>query len=124
MNPELAAAAANLADILAQENAALAALDLCGAGALLIRKLSTVDAFAQAHKKAAPSRPRDLDRATVSRLRSLADENKRLLTQAMAVQSRVIELVARAVPKSPRYNATGAHAAGTRMPPMTLSKRI
>jgi hypothetical protein len=127
MNLDLAFAAGALADTLTRENAALAAMDLPGANALLAQKLRTVEAFALAHQKAAPARPGDLDRPTVERLRTLAAENKRLLDRAMAVQGRVIELVASAVPKSfeksPRYTAAGDIAPARRMPPLTLSSR-
>ncbi|MBN8889165.1 MAG: hypothetical protein BGP12_07230 [Rhodospirillales bacterium 70-18] len=135
MTNELIAAAVALADTLAQENAALAAVDLAGATALLARKQRDGEAFAAAHARAAalvqagapPGTQRLLTEAVGARLRDLAAENKRLLERAMRVQGRVIGSLAQAVPRalatSPRYDAGGGIAGAGRPPPVALSAR-
>lgn len=131
MTPDLIEAAVALADTLAQENRALTALDLPAAVALLADKHRAADAFAAAHARLqagtsiAPEQ-RLLAGQTAARLRDLAEQNRLLLERAIRVQSRVIGLLTRGVPRAltraPRYNAGGSFAPSS-MPPVALSAR-
>lgn len=93
MNKDPAAAAAALVETLEAENAALARLDLPGATSLLAEKQRTVAEFAAIEPHPAAER-------VARRLRALALENKRLLERAIAVQGRVIGIVAQAAAAS------------------------
>jgi hypothetical protein len=117
MTAPLLHAAEALADILAAENAALATLDIRAAAPLLPAKRQAADAFAGAHARLAAAGPPDattrtLLQATAQRLGTLAEENRRLLERALAVQTRVMDVIAQAVPRAstqaPRYGAQGA----------------
>ncbi|MDA8253872.1 MAG: hypothetical protein M0Z28_32510 [Rhodospirillales bacterium] len=123
MTPRQIAAAVALADTLARENAALAALDLAGAAAMLDAKQAAAAAFAAA--QATPAAPDAAHQRLAAQLRDLADENRRLLERAIRVQGRVLEVVARALPKPPgrRYGATGAPARGA-VAPVIVSARV
>jgi hypothetical protein len=134
MTRELIDAAVALATTLAEENAALEALDLAGAAALLREKDGVTAAFVAAQRRAA-ERPGGLlvgvQRETAEQLgRQLCDlaaENRRLLERAILVQRRVVGAMARAVPKAiggaGRYGATGAMAVARRPPPVMMSSR-
>jgi hypothetical protein len=126
MTPDLIAAAVALADTLAQENKALAALDLPRAAGLLAEKTRAADAFAAAWSGAAGG-GQHITTQLAGQLRDLASENKRLLERALTVQGRVIEVVVSAIPRAvqgpPRYNAGGAVAGPRQMPPVSLSAR-
>lgn len=120
MTRDLEAAAERLAAVLTRENAALADLDLSRAAGMLEEKQQAAAAFVTANPGAGAP-PAELAR----RLRDLAQENRLKLEHAIAVQRRIIGIVAGAVRGSapaPRYGATGAMAAG-RMTPFTLSAR-
>ena len=124
MTQALTAAATALAETLAEENVALAALDLAAAAALLARKQAAVEAFARA--QAAPcGPPDDAQRRVAAQLRDLAEENRALLERGLRVQARVLELVARAVkrPAPARYGARGAPASGA-IAPVIVSARV
>jgi len=114
-------AAERLAAVLKRENAALAALDLRGATAMLAEKQAAAAELLAA--LAGGGAPPPLHARL---LRDLAGENRRRLEHAIAVQGRVIGLIARALrsaaPPAPRYGATGAMAAG-RAAPVALSAR-
>jgi hypothetical protein len=114
-------AAERLADVLGRENTALAALDLRGAVTLLAEKRAAAAALLDALAGGAVARPWQ-----ARLLSDLAGENRRRLEHAIAVQGRVIGLIARALrnatPPAPRYGATGAMTAG-RTGPVTLSAR-
>ncbi len=113
----LTAAAQRLADTLEAENTALRALDLPAAGALLADKQAAtadlnkaVKAVANAGELAHPAL-----RSAIIRLRELAEENHDLLQRGIAVQSRVLGVLAqaaRAHRPEPRYGRLGAYAAG------------
>jgi hypothetical protein len=123
MKPDMAAAIATLTDVLERENAALAALDMTRTGALLGEKRVACDALAQAHRDDREAMPPN---AAMPRLRDLAEENRRLLERAMAVQGRVIEVIARAAPRAaavPGYGATGGRAGSGRPIPLAFSAR-
>ena len=123
MKPDVQTAVEALSVVLAQENAALSALDLGRAGRFLAAKRAATDSLAAAGDLHPTARP---TLAAAQRLRDLAAENRRLLERAIAVQGRVIAVVARATPRPvvmPRYGATGALARTGRPPPMALSSR-
>lgn len=122
MTQALTEAATALAETLAHENAALAALDLGAAAALLAHKQAAATAFAQAQADAPPI----ADQLPLAvRLRDLADENRRLLEHAIRVQGRVLGMLARALgkPSAPRYGATGTLAGGA-VAPVIVSARV
>lgn len=138
MSDVLLSAATRLADLLAQENAALVALDLPRAAALLAQKQAAAERFAAARSAIVPSRsalsrsaPTDLAptgsvsihpaptgpvpagsvQAALARLRDVGEQNRRLLERGIAIQGDVIGLIADALHKSgdpSRYAATGA----------------
>ncbi len=104
-------AAVRLADILTAENAALVAMDLAGAAKLLEEKQAATAnlSAAQAATLFAPAGMREV----AGRLNDLADENRRLLERAIAVQKRVLGTVARAAQTAnpqPQYGPGGAFA--------------
>ena len=121
MTPELIDAAGRLADTIARENAALDALDLPLAAGLLAEKHAAMVAFGAADRLAQQTGPymmagrqREEVLKQAERLRTLAEENKRLLERAIAVQGRVIgTLVSGVRPAVQRYGAQGSlHRAG------------
>jgi hypothetical protein len=108
MNDDLMAAAAHLADTLAEENAALTALDLPRAASILADKQRAVADFI-----AAQSMPASIaQRNEIARVAALATENHTLLERAMTVQSRVIGVIARAA--APVIEPAGYGAQGER----------
>jgi hypothetical protein len=125
-----------LAELLARENAALAAMDLGQAAALYPRKAAAAASFTEAQEQEADGFAAALDeeqrvlaRELAERLRRLVEENRKLLERGIYVQGQVIATVARAMAQaapgghSPRYGASGAIAAPRRRPPMLLSAR-
>ena len=111
MSPDLIDAAIRLADALVRENQALAALDLPRAASMLADKQRAADAFFAAQTLLAdgtPAEPNAAARDVAARLGTLAEENRRLLERAIAVQGRVIGTLARAVrPEALGYGAHG-----------------
>jgi len=130
-------AAKALAVTLAEENTALAVLDLKGAAALYPRKQADTAALVAAAEQtplgermteAFEAEQRRLARELAQRLRDLAEENRRLLERALQVQGQVLGTVARAVAQATpraqrRYGAGGSLAAPRRQPPVLLSSR-
>lgn len=114
------AAGERLAEALRAENEALAALDLGRAAAMATRKVQASDAFAQATAAAARlnARAEGPARAAAERLAqalaALGQENRRLLEQAIALQSRVIETIAQAA--RPPSGVPGYGRAGRQRP--------
>ncbi|HVC59121.1 MAG TPA: hypothetical protein VND19_02005 [Acetobacteraceae bacterium] len=122
MTHDLNHATERLAAVLARENAALAGLDLRRAAGMLAEKQQAAAAFIAAAAQPGAVAP---PVAQARRLHDLAEENRRGLEHAIAVQRRIIGIIARAVrgiAATPRYGATGAMAAG-RPSPVTLSAR-
>ena len=114
-------AAERLATVLKRENSALAALDLRGAAAMLAEKQAgrgSIAGGAGGWRRAAT-----IARAAAARPGGGEPAG---LEHAIAVQRRIIGLIARALrsatPPAPRYGATGAMAAA-RVAPVTLSAR-
>src|SRR5690242_4931139 len=103
MSPEVIAAAVRLADTLAHESRALTAMDLAHAASLVDEKTRAMDAFlaaqaltrANGHVSHGAGRDAEAEQLA-ARLSELARENRRLLEHAIAVQGRVIGIVARA----------------------------
>ncbi|MBN8874389.1 MAG: hypothetical protein J0H67_16255 [Rhodospirillales bacterium] len=120
---DLRSAAARLAAVLARENAALAALDLAAVAALLPEKQAAAAAFAEARGAAEAQPPLPALRPVADQLLQLGAENRRLLERAMAVQTRVMGLVARALPVStaPGYAAPGVGAPGAARRPIAFA---
>lgn len=123
-------AAQRLAEALRAENAALARLDLAAAGELGEAKRAAAEAFAAAFAAArqAAARPGEAARAEaeamVARLGELTAENRRLLERAIALQSRVIEVIAGAArPPGPGTYGARGRAAEPPTPPVSLLAR-
>ena len=132
MSPALIDAAVELADALARENEALAALDLPRAAGMLADKQRAADAFLAARALLPPGAPAEPHpgakdggaREVAARLGTLAEENRRLLERAIAVQGRVIGTLARAAPpEASGYGAHGGRAASSRPGAIALSAR-
>lgn len=123
MTIDIIAAGARLADILAEENTALAALDLRAAVALLGDKRRAVEAFVAAQTAQAAVVPRDAAETVARRLQSLANENKALLTRALAAQGRVLGIIAQAVAAPSGYRASGTSGRTTRPAAFALLAR-
>ncbi len=127
MTTKLIDTVTGLADTLARENAALDALDLSGAVATLPEKRRALTVLTEA--KGIVLRPdlRPAMEVALQRLRGLASENRRLLQHALTVQSRVIEIVASALPRTEpagRYTAPGARVASARPAAWSLVARV
>jgi hypothetical protein len=126
MSKELIAAASLLADMLAEENAALAALDLPRAAAMLADKQRVVAGFLAARDAQSVAMPDAVIEPLARRLQSLSQENRTLLERAIAVQGRVIGVIARAaVPATAPsgYCAHGTAGYTARPPAFALSSR-
>ena len=128
MTQVLHAAAATLAAILTEENAALATLDLPRAAGLTAAKRAATDAFTTAHARLAASGSPTLDAHTTTHLRDLAAENRRLLNRALATQARVLDIIAQAVPRAstqaPRYSATATLVGRARALPVAITASV
>ena len=117
MTTPLLSAAARLVQVLKAENTALQALDAPAAAALLEEKLAATRALAEAAtQRPASARQTPESAGLALQLRDLAEENRRLLERAIQVQSRVLDMVARAARQgvaqsSGRYGASGAATA-------------
>ncbi len=114
MTDDLLRTMTRLADTVAAENAALRALDLPGAARLLPEKQAVAALLTAARAAAgAGAKPSPALRSAAARLRTLAEENRRLLERAIAVQTRVLGVLAgaaRAANPAPRYGRTGGYA--------------
>lgn len=125
-------AAAELADVLEAENAALRSMDLPRAIAQVPLKEARADRLRLALSGIGPERsgrpPETLvdSRAMATRLQALAVENRRLLERAIGVQGRLIAILARAAPLPPiGYGDAARRGTGNRrsMAPMALCAR-
>lgn len=111
MSQELIAAARLLGAMLAEENAALTALDLPRAGSMLPNKERAVTGFLKACDAERTATLNATIAPLAQRLQSLSEENRALLERAIAVQGRVIGMVVRAA--APRVAPSGYSAQGT-----------
>ena len=110
--------AAHLADVLSQENEALARIDYAAAVALVPAKEAALMALVQG-----PPPPL----GQLRRLTELATVNQCLLERAIAVQTDVVRMVAKACAASratPHYNRTGAASPCPRIEAFALSARV
>ena len=120
--------AAELADLLDRENAALRRLDLPTALALFDAKRAAVAAFELAvrEERRTPGTDEAMHAVAV-RLRDATAENKRLLERAMAAQQHVMSLLAQAAARQAtpngRYGARGAYVGGIAAGAFALSAR-
>jgi hypothetical protein len=96
MSTELIAAAGRLADMLIEENSALAALDLPRAASMLADKQRAVAGLLAARDAQGTMTTSATMEPLARRLQSLSQENRTLLERAIAVQTRVIGVIARA----------------------------
>jgi len=133
MSNELVSAAERLGEMLAAENDALAAFDFVRATGLLVEKSKAIDAFVALQALARAGMPMGISAedalALSAHLTALAEENKRLLSQALQVQKRVIRVIADAIPPpevqhGSRYSAGGSLARGRKTPAYALVARI
>ena len=109
-----------LADALVQENTALEALDMAGAVAVLPDKRRALEVLTTLPVLDLPHGQRPAAEAALRRLRTLAEENRQLLQRALTVQSRVIEVIAGALPRpepAGRYAASGSRPQPARPQP-------
>jgi hypothetical protein len=117
-------AAHALAEVLRDENAALAALCFAQTAGLAAAKDRAIAAFRRAREGSRGGMPGPL----ALELSRLAAENKRLLERAIYVQGQVIACIARAAPKpapgARSYGRTGALTGAGRAAPMALAARI
>lgn len=103
-------AADSLIDILKRENAALARCDYKAAAALVAGKQAAIRGL-----EGAALSPDGISRDVAADLLALAGQNKQSLERAIAVQSRIIRIVAEAcAPPERRYGQSGrpAHRLG------------
>ena len=122
MSARLLAAGENLATVLAAENVALVAGDLAGAGRMLAAKTQALAAFEAAQGAKLSTNDMPHAAALARRITALAGENQRLLERALAVQGRVLEVIARAAPAAPGnfYRAAGRRGSASRPPPVAV----
>jgi hypothetical protein len=120
MSDERLEAAQRLADVLAEENEALKRLDFAAAVALVPAKEV---ALAELTQPPAPPLKRT---ALEQRLGGLAAENQVLLERAIAVQTRIVRIVARAyAPPAAvtRYNGYGGRSLSACVAALAVSTR-
>lgn len=99
MRPDLAEAAERLAAVLTRENTALASLDFSAVGAFIDEKRSALEALgalAPDRTVTSADAPSPADLVLAERLHTLAATNKHLLEQAMAIQNRIMGVLAEA----------------------------
>ena len=125
MSQTLTEAANRLASILERENEALRRGETGGVGAATREKQEAADAVAAL--LGGPRHAEDQQagaRAAVARVRAVAAENQTLLARALAVQDRLMSIVASAGVRAraaPRYGANGNLAMNRAMSPFALS---
>lgn len=127
MSTSLIETVSGLADTLARENAALEALDLSGAVAVLPEKRRALALLTEADAVSLTAEQRPAMELALRRLRELASENRLLLQRALTVQSRVIEIVAGALPRPApggRYAAPGVRVPAVRAMAWSMSTRV
>jgi hypothetical protein len=108
--------------VLAEENALLDALELPAAVGLLERKRLAVAAL----QEVLPNDPSALDlspedaeglRESIDRLMQLGQENRAALERGLALQTRLIQTIAQAVPRARALDAPLYQANGSQLPP-------
>jgi hypothetical protein len=123
MSNDLAEAAQRLADVLTRENDALKHMDFSAAVALVpAKETALADLTKQPRVHTIPPPLAMLGQ----RLGELATENQMLLERAIAVQTRIVRIVARACvppPAAVRYGGPGGRAPSNRAAALALSTR-
>jgi hypothetical protein len=115
MTDAVLAAVGALCQLLEAENAALEILDLPAATAFVSGKQAALAALVDAQERC-PALPGDALRLPTARLVELARANGKLLERAMAAQSRVLAIIADAVPRATAGPARyGPHGQETRL---------
>jgi hypothetical protein len=122
MADDLLALTDRLNDVLAEENALLDALDLPAAVALLDRKRDSVAALQtrlSASDPAADVVPEDAERLreAMHRLAALGLANRTALERGLALQTRLIQTIAQAVPRGRALEAPVYQPNGSQIPP-------
>ena len=123
MSNDLLGAARHLADVLTQENDALRRMDFPAAVALVPAKEA---ALAELTRHPEPTAVPPPLAAQARRLAGLATENQTLLERAIAVQTRIVQIVARACAPPPavaRYGGHGGRIPSNRAGALALSTR-
>ena len=120
MNRDQQHAVEQLAAVLADENAALVALDYQRVGDFIDKKRAALDAL----NAAFPGPPDDalpdhdpVRRMLALRLKQLVDENRKLLSRAIKVQNRIMGVVAGAARQAQASTGYGAHGDRPRSSP-------
>jgi hypothetical protein len=122
MTDDLAELTDRLTEVLAEETALLDALDLGGAGALLPRKRDAVAALqgAVAGGKAMAelaAGQAEMLRDSVQRMSEVAEANRAAIERGLALQMRLIEAIAQAVPRARATEAPVYQPDGSQLPP-------
>ncbi len=123
MTEELVDLTEHMNQILAEENALLDALDLPAAGALLARKREAVRALQAAlvSGRAATSAELSVEaerlRESLQRLAVLGEANRAAIERGLALQMRLMQTIAQAVPRAraseaPVYQPDGSQVPG------------
>jgi hypothetical protein len=120
MSTGLLDAAQRLADLLTQENEALKRMDFPAAVALVAAKEAALAELTKQPKLGVVPPPLA---ALGQRLGGLASENQALLERAIAVQTRIVRIVARAAappPAATRYGGPGGRNPAARASALAL----
>ena len=122
MMADLASLTDQLADVLQQETELLDALDLAAAAALLARKRGAVAALQSAIAAGAANAPRSPEedaalRDSVQRMTACAEANRAAIERGVALQMRVVQAIAAAVPRARATEAPVYQPNGSQLPP-------
>lgn len=122
MTDDLVALTERMNTVLAEENALLDALDLPGAVALLGRKRDALAALQDAVSRsqstsAALSAEADKLRDSLERLAVLGRANRTSIERGLALQTRLIQTIAQAVPRGRASEAPVYQPDGHQVPP-------
>jgi len=122
MVEELGVLTERLSDVMEEENMLLEGLDLAGAAGLLARKRDAVAALQGA--VAAIDRAAGLSeeqaavlRGSVERMQTLAEANRAAIEHGVALQMRVVQAIATAVPRARAAEAPVYQPDGSKAPP-------
>ena len=122
MVEELGVLTERLSDVMEEENMLLEGLDLAGAAGLLARKRDAVAALQGA--VAAIDRAAGLSeeqaavlRGSVERMQTLAEANRAAIERGVALQMRVVQAIATAVPRARAAEAPVYQPDGSKAPP-------
>jgi hypothetical protein len=121
MNDELTGLTDLLTQVLAEETAHLDALDLVAAGAMLTRKRDAVAALQGAISAAAVAALDEEQsaalRTSIGQMSEQAEANRVAIERGLALQMRLIETIAQAVPRARATDAPVYQQDGSQLPP-------